>query len=210
MLKLGVLISGRGSNLQAILDAVAEGRLAAEVRLVLSNKAKAQGLERAAAAGVPTQVLRHRDFSDRESFDAAMVKALREAGVEWVVLAGFMRIVTPIFLRAFDNRVVNIHPSLLPAFPGVDAQQQAVDYGVSVSGCTVHLVDEGVDAGPIIAQAVVPVEPGDDRDRLAARILEREHDTLVQALTWIAEGRLVLELREGGRPRVVIAPDTPL
>jgi phosphoribosylglycinamide formyltransferase-1 len=205
MLKLGVLISGRGSNLQAILDAVAEGRLDADVRLVISNRAKAQGLERAAAAGVPTKVLRHRDYADRESFDGAMVEALRQGGVDWVVLAGFMRIVTPIFLRAFPDRVVNIHPSLLPAFPGVDAQQQAIDYGVRVSGCTVHLVNEGVDAGPVIVQSVVPVRQDDDRDRLAARILEREHETLVKALGWIAEGRLRLE-RDGDetRPRVVI------
>lgn len=205
MLKLGVLISGRGSNLQAILDAIADGRLAAEVTLVLSNRQKAQGLERAASAGVPTKVIRHRDHDERETFDAAMVDALTAAGVDWVVLAGFMRIVTPVFLRAFPCRVINIHPSLLPAFAGVDAQQQALDYGVRVSGCTVHLVDEGVDAGPIVAQAVVPVLPSDDRDALARRILEREHDLLVRALGWIAEGRLAVQPAEaGGRPRVVV------
>lgn len=205
MLKLGVLISGRGSNLQAILDAIEDGRLAAEVTLVLSNRRQAEGLARAEAAGIPTKVIRHRDHADRESFDEAMVAALTEAGVEWVVLAGFMRIVTPVFLRAFAHRVINIHPSLLPAFTGLDAQQQALDYGVRVSGCTVHLVDEGVDAGPIVAQAVVAVLPGDDREALAARILEQEHELLVRVLGWIAEGRLTVETRDGeGRPRVAV------
>jgi phosphoribosylglycinamide formyltransferase-1 len=192
-LSLGVLISGRGSNLGAILDAIDRGALDARVRLVLSNKASAGGLERAAEAGVPTAVIGHRDFTDREAFDAAMVDALRAHGVDWVVLAGFMRIVTPVLLDAFANRVVNIHPSLLPAFPGVDAQAQALDHGVRASGCTVHLVNAGVDAGPIIAQAVVPVLAADDRDALAARILEQEHALLVQVLQWIAEGRLSVE-----------------
>jgi phosphoribosylglycinamide formyltransferase 1 len=189
MLDLGVLISGRGSNLQAILDAIAQGRLDARVRVVVSNVAGAAGLERAAQAGVPTEVISHRG-RDRQSFDEALVARLRAAEVSWVVLAGFMRIVTPVFLRAFPDRVINIHPSLLPAFPGVDAQAQALAHGVKVSGCTVHLVTEGVDAGPIIAQAAVPVLPGDDRDALAERILAREHETLVQALQYAAEHRL--------------------
>ncbi|MEZ4444766.1 MAG: phosphoribosylglycinamide formyltransferase [Polyangiaceae bacterium] len=210
MLELGVLISGRGSNLQAILDAVADGRLPARVKLVIANKAKAGGLERAEAAGVPTQVISHRAHESREAFDAALVAALREAGVEWVVLAGFMRVVTPVFLDAFPGRVVNIHPSLLPAFPGIDAQAQAIDYGVRVSGCTVHLVNAGVDAGPILAQAVVPVEEGDDADRLAARILDKEHALLVATLRWIAEGRLQIEAGSGERPRVTFRGVTPL
>jgi phosphoribosylglycinamide formyltransferase-1 len=189
MLDLGVLISGRGSNLQAILDAIAQGRLDARVRVVVSNVAGAAGLERAAQARVPTEVISHRG-RDRQSFDEALVARLRAAEVSWVVLAGFMRIVTPVFLRAFPDRVINIHPSLLPAFPGVDAQAQALAHGVKVSGCTVHLVTEGVDAGPIIAQAAVPVLPGDDRDALAERILAREHETLVQALQYAAEHRL--------------------
>jgi len=200
---LGVLISGRGSNLQAILDAVADKRLDARVRLVLSNKAKAQGLERAAEAGVPTTVLSHLEFPDRESFDAALVERLQQAGVEWVVLAGFMRIVTPVFLDAFPNRVINIHPSLLPSFPGVDAQAQALAYGVRVSGCTVHLVNEGVDAGPILAQAAVAVRQHDTRDELAARILQEEHRLLVETLQTIAHGGLAIEApAEGERPRV--------
>ena len=190
MLDLGVLISGRGSNLQAILDAVAESRLDARVRLVLSNRRRALGLEHASAAGVATRVISHRRYDDRASFDRAMVDALREAGVEWVVLAGFMRVVTPVFLDAFPGRVLNIHPSLLPSFPGVDAQRQALEHGVKVAGCTVHLVDAGVDSGPILAQAAVPVLDGDDRDRLAERILAEEHRLLVNTLQAIAAGQL--------------------
>ena len=205
-LQLGVLISGRGSNLQAILDAVAEGRLNARVRLVLSNRKGAAGLTRAAAAKVPHCTIRHRGFASREAFDAAVVTRLRQAGVEWVVLAGFMRIVTPVLLGAFPNRVVNIHPSLLPAFAGVDAQGQALAYGVRVSGCTVHLVDEGVDAGPIIAQAVVPVFPDDDRDVLAARILAQEHVLLVEVLQAIATHGIQLTAASsaGQRPRLQV------
>jgi len=187
---LGVLISGRGSNLSAILDAIADERLDARVRLVISNKPDAAGLERARAAGVPTRVIPHGDYPDRPSFDAALVAALREAGATWIVLAGFMRLVTPVLLDAFPHRVINIHPSLLPAFPGVDAQAQALAYGARITGCTVHLVDAGTDTGPIIAQAAVPVLEGDDRDALAARILAREHELLVKVLKWIAEGKL--------------------
>lgn len=203
-LDLGVLISGTGTNLQAILDAIGTGALPARVRLVVSNKAAAPGLERARRAGVPCQVISHRDYASREQFDAALAAALEQAGVSWVVLAGFMRILTPTFLKAFPQRVVNIHPALCPAFPGIDAQQQALDYGVRVAGCTVHLVDEGVDTGPILAQGVVPVRDGDTRDVLAGRLLRREHETLVSALRWIAEGRVtVLEPSEAGqRPRV--------
>lgn len=211
MLQLGVLISGRGSNLQAILDAIDAGRLDARVRLVIANKPDAGGLERAARAGVATHVIQHRAFSNRQSFDAELVRALQSAEVDWVVLAGFMRILTPTFLRAFPDRVVNIHPSLLPAFVGVDAQQQAIDYGVRVSGCTVHLVDEGVDAGPILAQAAVPVLAGDTRDTLAARILAEEHGLLTRTLQWLAEDRLHIERTGDGvhvRLRDVVWPGT--
>jgi phosphoribosylglycinamide formyltransferase-1 len=199
-LDLGVLISGSGTNLQAILDATMQGSLDARVRLVVSNKAEAKGLERASRAGVGTRVLSHKEHPDRASYDAALVEALKEAGVRWVVLAGFMRLLTPVFLDAFPGRVVNIHPSLLPAFPGVDAQAQALAYGVRVTGCTVHLVDAGTDTGPILAQAAVPVLPTDGRDTLATRILQREHGLLVQVLRWLAEGRLRLE-PSGGRTR---------
>jgi phosphoribosylglycinamide formyltransferase-1 len=204
-LDLGVLISGRGSNLGAILDAIAAGRLDARVRLVVSNRADAAGLARAAAAGVPTRVLPHKAFADRPSFEAALVEALRGAGASWVALAGFMRLLGPTFLDAFPHRVVNIHPSLLPAFPGVDAQAQALAYGARITGCTVHLVDAGTDTGPIIAQAAVPVLPGDDHDALAARILAREHELFVRVLGWIAGGKVdVLPADGAGRARVVV------
>src|SRR5689334_16105429 len=170
-LRIGVLVSGTGTNLEAILNAIGEGRLASNVAVVISNKPEALALERAKKAGVPTRVIPHRDYPSREEFDAALVAALREAGVDWVVLAGFMRLITKTMLSAFPSRIVNIHPSLLPAFPGVDAQKQAFDYGVKVTGCTVHLVDEGTDTGPIIAQREVPVLDGDDADTLRRRIL---------------------------------------
>jgi phosphoribosylglycinamide formyltransferase-1 len=200
---LGVLISGRGSNLEAILDAVAKGALDARVRVVISNKASAGGLEIARAAGVPTVVIPHGEHSDRASFDAAVVAALREAGVACVVLAGFMRLVTPVLLDAFPYRVVNIHPSLLPAFPGVDAQAQALAYGARITGCTVHLVDAGTDTGPVLAQAAVPVLDGDDRDTLAARILVREHELLVRALGWLAQGLVEIEPAAAGTRPIV-------
>jgi len=199
---LGVLISGRGSNLGAILDAIAAGELAARVRLVVSNKADAAGLARAEAAGVATRVIPHGAYPDRAAFDGAIVAALREAGASHVVLAGFMRIVTPVLLDAFPHRVINIHPSLLPAFPGVDAQAQALAYGARVTGCTVHLVDSGTDTGPILAQAAVAVREGDTRDTLAERILAHEHALLVRALGWIAAGKVEVIAREAGRPMV--------
>ena len=187
---LGVLISGRGSNLGAVLSGIEAGLLPARVALVISNKPEARGLDRAKEAGVPTRVIPHGAYADRAAFDAALVAALREASVDLVVLAGFMRLLTPTFLEAFPNRVVNIHPALLPAFPGVDAQAQALAYGARVTGCTVHFVDTGTDTGPVIAQTVVPILDGDDRDALAARILPREHELLVRALSWIAHGKV--------------------
>jgi phosphoribosylglycinamide formyltransferase-1 len=203
-MKLGVLVSGRGSNLAAVLASIDAGALPASVGLVVSNKPDAAGLARASAAGVPARVIPHGAYADRAAFDAALVAALREAGVEVVVLAGFMRLLTPTFLDAFPDRVVNIHPSLLPAFPGVDAQAQAIAYGARVSGCTVHFVDAGCDTGPIIAQAAVPVLEGDDRDALAARILVREHELLVRALGWIARGlvEVIRPAAADGRARV--------
>ncbi|HZO11951.1 MAG TPA: phosphoribosylglycinamide formyltransferase [Polyangiaceae bacterium] len=205
MLALGVLISGRGSNLQAVIDAIASGELDAEIRVVLSNRADAAGLERAEKAGIPTAVVDHKGYRDRQSFDAALIERLQASGVEWVLLAGFMRIVTPLFLQAFPNRVVNIHPSLLPAFPGVDAQAQALAHGVRITGCTVHLVNEGVDAGPILAQAAVAVALDDTPDSLAARILVEEHRLLVETLQAIAENRLIVETGDDGRTRARMA-----
>jgi phosphoribosylglycinamide formyltransferase-1 len=202
-LQLGVLVSGSGSNFQAILDAIAEGSLNASVGLVVSNKADAYALERARRAEVPSRVLSHREFGSREAFDLALVGTLRDAGVDFVVLAGFMRLLTPVFLSAFPARVINIHPALLPAFPGSHAQRQAVAYGVKVSGCTVHFVDEGTDTGPIIAQSAVIVRDDDTEQTLAERILVEEHRLLVEVLRWIAAGRVrVVSQGAGSRPRV--------
>ncbi|MEO8901010.1 MAG: phosphoribosylglycinamide formyltransferase [Polyangiaceae bacterium] len=189
-LKLGVLVSGTGSNLQAILDAIAAGTLNACVRVVISNRANVLALDRARAAGVSALTIPHRDFATREAFDQALVFALREAEVNWVVLAGFMRVISPVFLNAFPGRIINIHPALLPAFPGVDAAKQAFDYGVKITGCTVHFVDSGVDSGKIIAQRAVPVEAGDDLPKLAARIHGAEHELFVSVLRDIAAGHV--------------------
>jgi phosphoribosylglycinamide formyltransferase-1 len=189
-LSLGVLVSGTGSNLQAILDAIRAGSLAAVVKVVISNRAGVQALERARAAGVPALTIPHRDFPTREDFDRALVSALAEAGVDWVVLAGFMRVLTPEFLQAYAGHIINIHPSLLPSFPGVDAAQQALDYGVKISGCTVHFVELGVDMGKIIAQRAVPVEASDDLATLGARIHAAEHELFVHVLRDIAAGRV--------------------
>ncbi len=189
-LNLGVLVSGTGSNLQAILDAIAAGTLNARVRVVISNRANVLALDRARAAGIPALTIPHRDFATREAFDQALVTALREADVNWIVLAGFMRVITRVFLDAFPGRIVNIHPALLPAFPGVDAVKLAFDYGVKITGCTVHFVDQGVDSGKIIAQRAVPVEPGDDLPKLAARIHAAEHELFVNVLRDIAAGRV--------------------
>jgi phosphoribosylglycinamide formyltransferase-1 len=189
-LRLGVLVSGTGSNLQAILDATSRGTLAAEVKVVISNRPGAPALDRARAAGVPAVTVPHRDFPSREDFDRALVAALRQASVEWVVLAGFMRVLTPEFLNAYAGRIINIHPALLPSFPGVDAAKQALDYGVKITGCTVHFVELGVDLGKIIAQRAVPVEPHDDLATLAARIHAAEHELFVSVLRDIAAGRV--------------------
>ena len=189
-LNLGVLVSGNGTNLQAILDAIARGALDARVRCVVSNKGEAGALERARSAGVPAIFISHKAHPTREAFDEAVLAALREHEVDWVVLAGFMRVLTPGFLRAFGGRVVNVHPALLPAFPGVNAVGQALAHGVKVTGCTVHFVDDGVDSGPIIAQRAVAVEDGDDEASLAARIHRAEHELFVSVLADIAAGRI--------------------
>ena len=206
MTTLGILVSGSGTNLQAILDAVASGKLRSKIGVVLSNVATAKALDRAKAAGVETAVVDHKAYPSREAFDASVVEVLRAKGVDCVVLAGFMRLVTPVLLDAFKNRVVNIHPALLPAFPGVHGQKQALDYGVRVSGCTVHFVDAGMDTGPIIAQATVPVLDDDTEDTLKARILEQEHALLPEVLQWISDGRVevVPPSAPGIRPRVRI------
>jgi phosphoribosylglycinamide formyltransferase 1 len=195
-LKLGVLISGEGTNLQAIIDAIASGELKAEMRVVVSNKASAPGLTRARRAGIAAEVLDHRRFPTREDFDHALVAILKAHEVELVACAGFMRILSPVMVRAFPNRIMNIHPALCPAFPGVNAQQAALDYGVRFSGCTVFFVSEGVDDGPIIVQAVVPVHPDDDATRLVERIHAEEHRIYPYALRLYQEGRLEVRGRQ--------------
>ncbi len=205
---LGVLVSGSGTNLQAVIDAVGDGRLLAKIGVVVSNIPHAKALDRAREANIPAVVLEHKAYPSREAFDGAVVDALRAHGVSCVVLAGFMRIVTPVLLDAFPQRVVNIHPSLLPAFAGVSAQAQALRYGVRVTGCTVHLVDAGMDTGPILAQAPVDVLDDDDESSLRDRILVKEHALLPEVLQWFADGRVeVAPVAAGERPRVRIRPD---
>jgi phosphoribosylglycinamide formyltransferase-1 len=201
-MKVGVLCSGSGTNLQALLDAGARGELGgARIAVVVSNVAGARALERAQKAGLPTEILPHGGYASRAAFDEALVATLHRHEVELVALAGFMRLLTPAFLGAFAGRVVNIHPALLPAFPGVHAQKQALEYGARVTGCTVHFVDEGCDTGPIIAQAAVAVSDADDEASLTARILAEEHRLYPIAIRAIAEGRV----RVAGR-RVTIHP----
>ncbi|RTZ89501.1 MAG: phosphoribosylglycinamide formyltransferase [Deltaproteobacteria bacterium] len=194
-LNIGVLISGRGSNLQAIIDGIERGEIPARISIVISNEPGAYGLERARNHGIPTRVIDHRDYPTRKEFETELMEALKERGVALVVLAGFMRVLTEHFLSAFPQQVVNIHPALLPSFPGVGVQEKAAEYGVRFSGCTVHFVNEGVDAGPIIAQAVVPVYPTDTGDVLADRILRMEHQVFPRVIRWIAEGRVRVEGR---------------
>ena len=191
-LAVGVLASGRGSNLQAILDAAARPDYPARVALVVSDREQAQALERARARGVPAVWANPKDFGDRTAYDAELRRLLEGAGVGLVCLAGFMRILTPGFVRAWAGRILNVHPSLLPAFPGLHAQRQALEHGVRVAGATVHFVDEGVDTGPIVLQAGVPVRPDDTEDALAARILAEEHRLYPEAIRLFAERRLTI------------------
>ena len=186
--RIGVLISGRGSNLQAILDAVADGRLQAEIAVVISNKADAVGLDRARRAGIENLYLDHRDYDSRETFDLAVVAELKKRDVALVCLAGFMRLLSAEFVNGFPDAILNIHPSLLPAFPGLDGQGQALSYGVKVSGATVHIVTPELDNGPIVLQATVPVHDSDTADDLAARILEQEHRIYPEAIGLILDG----------------------
>ena len=211
MIRIGVLASGGGTNLGAILEACSSGRIDAQVAVVVSNVPGAGALARAEKAGVATELLPSKGVSDRTAWDRQLAERVAAHGVDLVCLAGYMRIVTPTFLRAFAAtaatrgcpRVMNIHPGLLPSFPGLHAQQQALDYGARFAGCTVHFVDEGTDTGPIIAQAIVPILPDDTEPVLSARILEQEHRLYPQAIQWFAQGRLSLAGRhvrvDGGR-----------
>ncbi len=193
---LGVLISGFGSNLQAIIDAIERRELKAHVKVVISNRADAGGLERARRHGIDTLVIEHRRFPNREAFDREVLAALQAHDVELVILAGFMRILSPVMVRAFPNRIMNIHPALLPSFPGLHVQKAAIEHGVRFSGCTVFFVAEGMDDGPIIIQAVVPVCPEDTEQELAERILAQEHRIYPRAIQLYQEGRLEVRGRK--------------
>lgn len=194
MKRLAILLSGRGSNFEAIADSIQQGRLPARIEVVVSNLASAAGLEKARRRRLKTLVIPSRGVP-REEYDRSLVFELRRHRVDLVCLAGFMRILSPVFVRSFPNRILNIHPSLLPAFPGLHPQRQALEYGVRFSGCTVHLVDEGVDSGPILSQAAVPVLESDDEESLAARILAEEHRLYPQAIGMLVRGELRLEGR---------------
>jgi phosphoribosylglycinamide formyltransferase-1 len=195
MKRIAILVSGRGSNMQAILDA----RLPVEIAAVVSNNPGAKALDLARARGLPTATVNHRDYADRAAFDSALAENLAGFRLDLVVLAGFMRILTEPFLARFGGRVLNIHPSLLPAFPGTDTHRRALDAGVRLHGCTVHFVTPALDHGPIVIQAAVPVLPDDDEPKLAARVLEQEHRIYPLAVRWFAEGKLTID---GGRVRV--------
>ena len=204
---VGVLISGRGSNLQSIIDAIGQGRLDAHIAIVISNRDDADGLRRASEAGIETMCLRPRDYAGRDAYDRAIAGALDARGVHLVCLAGFMRLVGPPLLAAFPNRMLNIHPSLLPAFPGLDAQRQALDYGVRLSGATVHLVTSELDGGPIVLQSAVPVLEDDTVETLSSRILVEEHRIYPEAIQmlldgdWSVRGRRLVRGASVRRPR---------
>jgi phosphoribosylglycinamide formyltransferase-1 len=202
MKKIAVLVSGGGSNLQSIIDAVESGNLKFQIAVVLSNKKEAYGLTRAENHGIPAQFLNHKDYQSREEFETRLIKILDGYGVDLVVLAGFMRVLTPLFVSHYHHRIINIHPAILPSFPGTHGQKQAFDYGVRFSGCTTHFVDEGTDTGPIILQAVVPVLPDDTEETLGSRILKEEHRIFPESLKLWSEGRLLIEGR-----KVKILPD---
>ena len=194
-MRLAILLSGRGSNFAAIQDAIVRGELDAEIVCVISNRPNAPGIERARALGLPAHVIDHRSFDSREAHESEVLRVLGEARPDFIALAGYMRLLSPAFIAAYPMRILNIHPSLLPAFPGVDAQAQAIAYGVKVSGCTVHLVDENLDAGPIIVQRVVAVRDDDDASSLSTRILDEEHIAYVEALVRLSSGRYRLDGR---------------
>jgi phosphoribosylglycinamide formyltransferase-1 len=192
--KLGILLSGRGSNFEAIADSIQAGRLPAEIAIVISNRADAPGLESARRRGLNAKLIPSKGRL-RKEHDAEVMAALEESGADYICLAGYMRLLSPEFIRAFPNRILNIHPSLLPAFPGLDAQKQAIEYGAKVSGCTVHFVDEHLDHGPIILQKTVPVFEGDDEHSLSARILEQEHLAYTEALRMLLTGEVEVQGR---------------
>jgi phosphoribosylglycinamide formyltransferase-1 len=196
LLKLGVLVSGNGSNLQSIIDHIEKGSLKAIIKIVISNSPDAYGIIRAKKHGIPVAVIKNSEFKNKEKFDLELIRILKSHNVDLVILAGFMRIITPILLNAFPQKVMNIHPALLPSFPGTHGQKQALEYGVKLSGCTVHFVDEGVDTGPIIIQSAVQVFDDDTEETLAARILKEEHRIYPQAIQLFTEGKIEITGRK--------------
>ena len=207
---LGILVSGSGSNLQSIVDSIAGGLLDADINVVISNNPDAYALVRAKKHNIASVIINHTDFETREDCDQKIIDILKAYSVELVVMAGFMRILSPLFLNAFPMKILNIHPAILPAFPGINAQKRAAEYGVKFSGCSVHFADEGVDSGPVIIQAIVPAYDDDTEDTLAARILKEEHRIYPQAIQFYAEGRIEVigrKVRIIGSKRI---PETPL
>jgi phosphoribosylglycinamide formyltransferase-1 len=194
--RIGVLISGRGSHLRNLINRCSQKEIAARIAVVISNKADAPGLQYARDTGIETIVLSHKDFADREHFDARIVELLKERAIDLVCLAGYMRLLTSVFIKAFPLKIMNVHPALLPAFPGLHSQKQAIDYGVKVTGVTVHFVDEGLDSGPIIVQTIMPVEPNDTEETLSERLLPVEHQAYAEAVRLFFENRLKVEGRK--------------
>ena len=196
MINIGVLVSGRGTNLQAIIEAIEEDKIAGEIKVVMSDNPDAYALKRAQQYHIDTRYVDFKEFKDRESYDKKIIKILKEKKIELVVLAGYMRILSPYFIRSYKNKIINIHPALLPSFPGLHAQRQTLEYGVKVSGCTVHFVDEGVDSGPIILQKAVEVSDDDTEESLAEKILKEEHQIYPQAIQLFSESRLMIKGRK--------------
>ncbi|MBU4226842.1 phosphoribosylglycinamide formyltransferase [bacterium] len=193
MINIGVLASGRGTNLQAIIEAIEEGKIEGEIKVVISDNPDAYALKRAQQYNIDTRYINFKEFKNREDYDKEIIKTLEEKKIDLVVLAGYMRILSPHFIRTYKNKVINIHPALLPSFPGLHAQKQAIEHGVKVSGCTVHFVDEGVDSGPIILQKAVEVSDDDTEESLAEKILKEEHQIFSQAIQLFSEGRLIIK-----------------
>jgi phosphoribosylglycinamide formyltransferase-1 len=196
MINIGVLVSGRGTNLQAIIEAIEEGKIEGKIKIVISDNLDAYALKRAEQHNIETQYISHKEFKNREDYDKKIVETLENKEVELVVLAGYMRILSSYFIKAYKNKIINIHPALLPSFPGLWAQKQAVEYGVKISGCTVHFVDEGMDSGPIILQSAVEVSEDDTEESLAERILKEEHQIYSQAIQLFSQGRLIIKGRK--------------
>ena len=196
MIDIGVLVSGRGTNLQAIIEAIEEGKIEGKIKIVISDNLDAYALKRAEQHNIETQYINHKEFKNREDYDKKIVETLENKEVGLVVLAGYMRILSSYFIKAYKNKIINIHPALLPSFPGLRAQKQAVEYGVKISGCTVHFVDEGMDSGPIILQSAVEVSEDDTEESLAERILKEEHQIYSQAIQLFSQGRLIIKGRK--------------